>query len=205
MEARLFEEGTVPFWTTPEFFAAHPWISPAHQRGHRERTELAAQIIKRFVRATNATSLVDLGCGDGSLLGLLGDLRIPKWGYDAGVQNVERATSLKLDVRLVDLLSDTPIEYGDLIVATEMVEHLVDPHGFIASLPGDKLVLTSPSAETADWHYEHHAWAWDMDGYRDMVQSAGWTMVLQDECSAEANTHGGETRPQRFQALAAIR
>lgn len=205
MEARLFEEGTIPAFTTPEFFNAHPWISPVHQHGHQERTEMASRVIHRFVTVFNVRSIVDLGCGDGSLLSLLQDIDIPMWGYDAGAQNIERAREFGLDVRFGDVTRDTDLVMGDLVVATEMVEHLLDPHTFIRNIPGTKLVLTSPSAETADWHYEHHAWAWDSDGYIDMVENAGWTVIHQEECDAAPTTHNGELRLQRFQALVAVK
>ena len=202
-EWRLFEPGTVPFFTTTEFFTEHPWIDPVHQLGHAERTAMVAGLVREFVAQHPVTSLVDLGCGDGSLLGQLRDLTIPMWGYDAGTQNVEQATAAGLDVRQADLLSDT-LEFGELIIATEVVEHLVDPYAFIRALPSHKLILSSPSAEDSDWHYEHHAWAWDMEGYADMVTACGWSIVKHVECDAPANVHNGIQRPQRFQALAAI-
>lgn len=203
-EWQLFEPGTVPHFTTPAFFEAHPWVDPAHQLGHAERTAMVADLIRAFVAGHDVTSLVDLGCGDGSLLGQIRDLPLPMWGYDAGVANRERAAAAGLDARSADLLT-SPLEYADLIVATEVVEHLVDPHGFIRSLPGDKLILSSPSAETGDWHYEHHAWAWDRDGYAALVESAGWTVVDHVECDAPDNFHGGVRRPQRFQAISAAK
>lgn len=203
-EWRLFEAGTVPVWTTAEFFAAHPWVSPAHQAGHGQRTRMVAALVRRFVHSHPVESLVDLGCGDGSLLNLLRDLPVAMWGYDAGVENCERGWLANLDVRRADLFTD-PIEYGELIVASEVVEHLVDPHKFLAALPGERLVVSSPSAETGEWHYEHHAWAWDLDGYAQLVTDAGWTVVEQVECSGGVNFHGGSCRPQRFQAISAVR
>jgi trans-aconitate methyltransferase len=203
-EWQLFEPGTIPDYTTSAFFEAHPWIDPRHQYGHAERTAMAAGLIRRFVAERPIASLVDLGCGDGSLLGQLGDLSIPMWGYDAGAANVERAKAAGLDVRRADLLAD-PLEYGDLIVATEVCEHLLDPRAFIRSLPGRSLILSSPSAEDADWHYEHHAWAWGIGGYADLVADCGWTVVDHVECNAPDNVHGGIRRPQRFQAISATR
>lgn len=203
-EWRLFEEGTIPEWTTPEFFQAHPRIAPEHQLGHAERTTMVADLIRSFVPRHQVNSLVDLGCGDGSLLDLIRDLPIPMWGYDAGAENVKHARENDLDVRIADLLTST-LEFADLIVATEVVEHLVDPHGFIRSLPGTKLILSSPSAEDDEWHYEHHSWAWDITGYRDLVTGCGWRVVDHWECDAPDNFHGDVRRPQRFQTIAAIK
>lgn len=199
-EWRLFEEGTVPEFTTPAFFAIHPWISPAHQLGHAQRMRMVEELICRVYTESSFTSLSDIGCGDGSLLDSLIDLPVPMWGYDAGEANVAQALASGLDVRQADVLTGK-LEYGDLIVATEIVEHLMDPHGFIADLPGTKLVLSSPSAETDEWHYEHHAWCWDLAGYHKLVEDGGWTVQYQTECLADVNHHNGETREQRFQAI----
>lgn len=203
-EWQLFEPGTVPHFTTPGFFASHPWVDPAHQAGHAERTAMVAALVRRVVRDRAPGSLVDLGCGDGSLLTQLRDLPIPAWGYDAGADNVAHARAAGLDVHRADLLTD-PIRYADLVVATELVEHLTDPRGFLRRLPATDLVLSSPSAEDADWHYEHHAWAWDLTGYAELVCSCGWTVREHIECDAPGTVHGGVFRPQRFQAIAATR
>lgn len=207
-EWRLFEEGTVPFFTTAAFFQAHPWISPVHQLGHAQRMEMTADVVRAAVIANpEIRTVTDLGCGDGSLLSMITDAGLDRaWGYDAGLGNITRAAQLGIDVRQADLLRDFDrLEFGDLTVASEVVEHLVDPHGFVAKIPSKYLVLSSPSAETAEWHYEHHAWAWDMEGYMKLATDAGWQLVVHVDCEAEINHHGGQTREQRFQALVAVR
>jgi hypothetical protein len=92
-----------------------------------------------------------------------------------------------------------------MVTLSEVVEHLADPHQFLSTLPGDTLVVSSPSAETDEWHYADHAWAWDLDGYRDLVSNAGWHVVKQEECVGGTNNHGGIVREQRFQAIVARR
>lgn len=204
MEWRLFAEGTVPEFTQRPFFASHHWVPPAGQTGHAERIAMVADLVRRFVAVRNIWSLVDLGCGDGSLLLALQGLPVAKWGYDVGTENLNVAWSHGLDVRLADILVD-PLEYGDLIVATEVLEHLLDPHGFLRQLPGDKLIVSSPSAETDEWHYAHHAWAWDLEGYVELLTSCGWRVIEHVECAGGDNVHGGHVRAQRFQGAVAVR
>ena len=205
-EWQLFPPGTVPDFTTPEFFAAHRWVPPQHQIGHRQRTAMAARLIADVVAEYGCESVSDLGCGDGSLLEELAavGVHVPTWGYDAGRANVARAQSRGLDVRQADLFSDE-LAYGDLVTACEVVEHLADPHSFVRGLPGRVIVLSSPSTETADWHYVHHAWAWDLDGYAELVTNAGWQIIRQVDCEGGINWHNGKPGNQRFQAIAAVR
>lgn len=195
-EWRLFREGTVPAYTQPGFFAAHPWVDPAGQRGHAERTDMVADLVADVVNDQGIASLTDLGCGDGALLQKIAQrVQVKAWGYDLGIQNIHVARSLRLvDARRANFLPEgDEIEYGELLVATEVVEHLVDPRQFIRHLPGGKLILSSPWDETDRDHYIHHAWAWDEDGYRALVEDCGWTVKEQRRC------------PEGFQAIWAVR
>lgn len=204
-EWRLFEEGTIPDFTTPEFFAAHPWVSPEHQGGHAERTAMVVDLVHGIVvEEPSGLTLSDLGCGDGTFLAEIDFLPITAWGYDAGDENLEKARAKGVTVTKANLLDDA-LAFGDIVTASEVVEHLVDPHGFLKRLPGRHLVVSSPSAETDEWHYAHHAWAWDLDGYAELVEGAGWKIVGHVECSGGLNYHGGIERPQRFQAIRAVR
>jgi predicted TPR repeat methyltransferase len=193
MEWRLFGR-LAPPWTTPEFFTAHPWVDPADQRGHAQRTDMVADFVADVVPAYDVRTLTDLGCGDGSLLQKIERrVKVTAWGYDLGVQNIRVASTLRcVDARRQDFTAGG-LEYGDLLVATEVVEHLVDPRGFIRSLPGNLLILSSPWDEDDRNHYEHHAWAWDEPGYREMVEDCGWSVKEQRRC------------PEGFQAVLAVR
>lgn len=193
-EWRLFPEGQVPPFTQPGFFAAHPWVDPAAQRGHAARTDMVADLVADVVADHGAQTVTDLGCGDGALLQKIAQrVQVKAWGYDLGVQNLHVATTLRgVDARHGNLLADDLV-YGSLLVATEVVEHLVDPRAFVRGLPGSLLILSSPYDEDDREHYVHHAWAWDEAGYRDMVADCGWTVLEQRTC------------PEGFQAILAVR
>lgn len=201
-EWRLFDEGSVPVFTTDGFFNHHPWVSPADQVGHTERTRMVADLVAEY--RGDAQSLSDLGCGDGSLLGLIGELGLKAWGYDAGWENVHRAQSLGLSVSYANFLSD-PVDYGDIVVMSEVLEHLLDPHALVRSLPGCRLIVSSPGAETADWHYVHHAWCWDEEGYAKLLTDAGWQVLARRSVAGGFAEHCGQLREQRFQAIVAQR
>lgn len=123
-------------------------------------------------------SVVDLGCGDGGLLSLL-PKELPAWGYDLSPEAVSAARSKRgVDAHLLDVLS-SPVTWGQLAVATEMLEHLVDPHAWVRKIGRHctKLVASSPAYETDRNHYEFHTWAWDKAGYAALMEQAGYTVA----------------------------
>lgn len=176
MEARLFEEGTTPEWTTPGWYDGRETAPHLEQAGHRERLLMAANMIRRV---SYAGPVLDLGAGDGGLLSLLD---MPGYGYDLQQTNVEAAATRGVDVRYGNVLELDPIPPAHVVVVTEMLEHLVDPHGLLrrihASGPG-YLVASSPYTETPESHYEFHTWCWDLLGYRQMIEAAGFTVLEQ--------------------------
>jgi len=177
MEARLFPEGTIPECATPAWYAGRERAPHVDQPLHQGRLEWAAQFVRRAALTMQLRTVSDLGAGDGGLLQLLADDDLECWGYDLQQSNVDGAIERGVDVTLADIFTDY-ITFGQIVVATEMIEHLVDPHGFVKAL-FDKsqvkaLVASSPFTETAESHYEHHLWAWDCQGYTQMVEAAGW-------------------------------
>jgi hypothetical protein len=175
MEARLFPEGTVPDYTKAEWYADRERAPHIDEALHRPRLELTATMCRLTGRAT----LSDLGAGDGGLLWLLRDDPIVAWGYDLQQSNVDGAMERGVHVRLGDVI-DGPIDYGEISVATEMIEHLLDPHAFVAQVlqHSEVMIASSPWTETAESHYGYHTWAWDQAGYRAMFEGAGWRVEM---------------------------
>lgn len=182
-EWRLFEEGTIPECTTAEWYEGREHAPHLEQELHRPRLLKSASLVAQAVASFGFRTVVDLGAGDGGLLSLLGPA-VTGWGYDLAPANVEAAKRRGVDVRLADVLAD-PIQWGALAVATEMLEHLIDPHGFAKTIfeNARALVASSPWNETPDSHYEFHTWAWDRDGYRALLEQAGWRVVSHEPVS----------------------
>ena len=183
-EWRLVEEDAPPEWTTPKWYEEREVAPHLEQEGHKERLEQTAEFVRIAVQR-GARQVVDLGAGDGGLLSLVSRLPLDAvHGYDLQRSNVDGASSRRVDVTLRDVVKDTDWEQGIVpetcLVATEMLEHLVDPHDFILRMyrTGARwAVISSPYTENDIAHYEFHTWAWDLLGYRKLAEDAGWKVI----------------------------
>jgi SAM-dependent methyltransferase len=181
-----------------------PWMNLEGQPGFAQRARMVADLARLVTGlALHVSTVTDLGCGDGSLLAMLPGARA--WGYELGAGDVEHARRRGLDVRQADIL-DGRLEYGDLLIASEVLEHLEDPAAFLAALPLDRvLIASSPSCETGTWFNPIHSWAFDLGGYRELMESGGWRVLYQADTDGGVNTFGGVPGRQRFQAVIAVR
>lgn len=173
----FFEQGTIPEYTTPEWYAERESAPHLEQEMHTPRLHLAAEFVKSLIVGGVATKVVDLGAGDGGLLSLLPGIEC--WGYDLQQTNVDAAKNRSVDVRYGNVFELSDEEFGDVVVATEMIEHLVNPHGFVKMLSEkvNYVVASSPWTETPEAHYGYHTWGWDVDGYAQLFNHFGFEVV----------------------------
>jgi hypothetical protein len=188
MEYRLFDPADPPEWLDPEW-----WRDREHcdhlgspTGAHVARLKAAADLAARAANEVRGY-VVDLGAGDGALLSLLPDgLRASSSGYDIIRADVEHAC----EVRGVEVFGPINVAYtlvrypaslrlGPVVVLTEVLEHMADPHGFLAKLhtrPEVRFVVaSSPHSETPEQHEWNHAWCWDVEGYEEMFNLAGFS------------------------------
>jgi 2-polyprenyl-3-methyl-5-hydroxy-6-metoxy-1,4-benzoquinol methylase len=192
MEHRLFDPDNVPAWATFEWHLDRESVAHIDQPEHQPRMALAAQYVTDLVHALDADTVVDVGAGDGGMLSLLAPPgHVIRHGYDLCPANVTAAARRGVAVELVDAVAlaahDQFLEPGTqraVVIATETLEHLVNPHRFLVDLYAQSgvqgIVASSPWNESAQHHYEFHLWAWDDDGYRSLFECAGWTVVRQE-------------------------
>jgi hypothetical protein len=193
MEHRLFDPADPPEWLDPEW-----WRDREHcdhlgspTGAHVARLRAAAAFATRATLMTDYTAapyIVDLGAGDGALLSLLPvPLREKSFGYDIIRADVMYATDVrgaKVWARNVaKALNDdgSVLHLGPVVVLTEVLEHMADPHAFLAKLHARPevryVVASSPFQETPEKHEWNHAWCWDTEGYRAMFDAAGFRRV----------------------------
>ena len=180
-EHRLFD-GPTAHVSTPEFHRDRNRGAHLEDPGHRPRLFHAAGMVASAAMMVGPDATVsDLGCGDGGLLSLIGELVPNAWGYDFAPANAAGWAERGVNGRYADVFGADrdAVELGNVVVMTEVLEHLSDPHGVVAwvASPGRFLVASSPWGETPASHDECHAWAWDRDGYRDLIEGGGFQIL----------------------------
>lgn len=135
-------------------------------------------------------SVLDLACGDGSLVFTANRLRrIKKATFvDISKPSIEKVTKRAYAVRLpaiarvmdADEFLDAAIDKGehwDLALVCEFLEHIPDPAALLRKVHRvSQLVLaSSPLIEDdRDDSNPEHVWAFDREGYMEMLGEAGW-------------------------------
>jgi 2-polyprenyl-3-methyl-5-hydroxy-6-metoxy-1,4-benzoquinol methylase len=195
MEHRLFDPTDPPEWLDPEW-----WRDREHcdhlgspTGAHVARLEAAERHARIAALAAgegnDAAPVCDLGAGDGALLSLLpASLREKSWGYDVIRADVRYARDVRnVEVHVANVQTEFFYDGGGLhlapvVVLTEVLEHMADPHGFLKLLHARPevrfVVASSPWRETPKQHEWNHAWSWDTYGYTDLFENAGFDAVL---------------------------
>jgi 2-polyprenyl-3-methyl-5-hydroxy-6-metoxy-1,4-benzoquinol methylase len=188
MEHKLFE-GSVPYVSTAKFHADRERAPHLEQAWHRPRLERAAEFVRQAVAAHGDAFVTDLGCGDGGLLSLVQNAPGVRdaWGYDFAPANTAGWAERGVTARQADVFGADwgNVNIGDVAIMTEVLEHLADPHGVLVRLHRPEspryLVCSSPWNENQNNHCAEHAWAWDLEGYAAMIESAGWTIQRHEQ------------------------
>lgn len=182
METNLYEGQPFPF--TAEWYEGREHAPHLEQGIHRPRMLKVADIAVRSATDRGYASIVDLGAGDGGTLSLLEVLRLPPndvqmWGYDLMQVNVDYAKTVRnVDIRCLDFV-DEPIDWAELTIITECLEHLENPHGMVRRIGtySKAIIASSPASETVESHDECHAWVWDTEGYASLIREGGFEII----------------------------
>lgn len=182
-EYRFYDEA-MPHVSTLEFHKDRERAPHLEQGAHQPRLYAAADFVRQAQKMSAMSCTVsDLGCGDGGFLSLIQHDVHHAWGYDFQPSNetgwLERGVNAyQLDVFNGDWLD---VAFGNIVVMTEVLEHLADPHGILRRVHAEQnvryIVASSPRNETPESHSPEHAWAWDPAGYSALMENTGWGVV----------------------------
>jgi hypothetical protein len=94
--------------------------------------------------------LIDVGAGDSTFLEEAADTLAPKAIFAVESSTIAQESLRAKGIDVVEL-EDLQRFRKKIVVALQVIEHLEDPHKFLASLhlnPGDYIVVTSPATDT---------------------------------------------------------
>ena len=187
-EWKLFD-GDVPYVSTAEFHRDRERAPHLEQPLHRPRLLRAAGFVlaaASLVRRTEEFATVsDLGCGDGGLLSLIQDDVSSAWGYDFAPANAAGWFERGVHGEALDVFGadQDKVLFGNIAVTTEVLEHVAWPHEAVRWIGENSrfLVASSPWEETPDAHDECHAWAFDVAGYRALLEQGGFQVMRHEK------------------------
>ena len=139
---QLYESGSVPLSSGPD-------------RAQRQ-ARMLADVLRGF---DGQAVIVDVGCGDGSALAVAaGHNPAHRFaGIDWSADALRQARARSLTVLRGSVSPRLPVADGaaDVVIMSELIEHLVDPDGAVAEVrrvlrPGGSLLLSTPNL--AAWY-----------------------------------------------------
>lgn len=154
---------------------------------HYQRTLVTGALIA----AQEPATVADPAVGDGTVLDIAFKIRPFEMAYvsDLSEPNIRKlAVSYPHQKAVGDLLSAlNTIPEVDVIVLTEILEHLEDPDQVLslARQKAKKLVASSPIEEPVGIVNSEHLWSFGKDGYHDMLVDTGWSPFSYTEIGFE--------------------
>jgi len=139
--------------TEEQFGISYEYTAANHEVSHT----YLKPVVDSFVEKIPSKSVVlDMGCGNGSFLSLYRDRGWVLYGTDFSTTGIEIAKRSYPDIHFILGDSQTSAEdltkqlgLVDLVLSTEVIEHLYDPKAFLRTAysvlkPGGVLVITTP-------------------------------------------------------------
>lgn len=121
--------------------------------------------VSEFVLAQKPNSILDVGCGDGRFLGLLGEMVTHRMGCDLSERAIKfaKAFNQEVDYRCID--ANLISQQFDVVTAIEVLEHIPDDamSSFVETLckrtsPNGSIIICVPSTQMnlQEKHYRHY-------------------------------------------------
>ncbi len=201
------------YWHSRQQQKAHPTFHQRREIFARDgRVALWLNAIERHARPQSPRTAVEIGCAEGSLLGQLRDRSWTVVGVEpdpATAAAVNGATGLDV---IAGVFPGVEIPRCDLFVACDVLEHAIDPAGFVraahgALRPGGTLFLQLPLAipGVADFGpitpkvYDpwEHAFIFTRHSIEFLLSMAGFRVVSNDQSWIRAHEFVVAQREER--------
>ena len=157
-----------------------------NETGHRPRLLKVQEYLLQLIKDHTEYTVCDFGCGNGGLVREIENkISNEIWGYDLCPSNVKDAHKKgSNNIFYKDFIKDLDIRYSDIVICTEVLEHLVNPDEFIIKLLKNDvkyIIASSPNYETPTNYEPYHLWVFNGDSYKDMFVDAGWNVILHNK------------------------
>lgn len=173
MEAQVFER-------MAELDSTHWWFVA--------RRNILRSVIQRIVRPPANARILEIGCGTGHNLAMLGEFgRVDASELDDTARRLsEKRLGRKIEAAALPDLSVFPEASYDLVALLDVLEHVADDHAALAAIqtrlkPGGKLLITVPANPwmwTAHDAAHHHHRRYTKSQLEREARAAGFEIEL---------------------------
>ncbi len=154
---------------------------------YRARRKVLASVIAREISMPKGARILEIGCGTGHNLGMLGSFgTVDAIEIDPASRAIaaERLGKPVSDAPLPELAGVAEASY-DLIALLDVLEHIADDHAALVAIakrlkPGGRILLTVPAHP---WMWSghdvanHHQRRYTKSGFRSAIEGAGFRIT----------------------------
>lgn len=157
------------------------WSRTEDQRIHGPVGRHTRRLIRRALEGLPFKSVLDVGCGEGTMISELfadrNDLRLVGTDISTAALAMAAIKNPHADFRFLDLRQGPFEEKFDLVISSEVIEHLEDDRGAVqamAAMTGRYLLLTTLGGRMRSHEKDiGHQRNYDPEGLKAMVASMG--------------------------------
>jgi len=165
-----------------EWYMSRESADHINQSNHRPRLLKALNMLIELVGENKDYTICDFGCGNGGLIRTIEQhLKNKIWGYDLCPANVnDSILKGSKNIFYKDFIIQNDLDYPDIAICTEVLEHLVDPDTFLKKLLNNNvkyIIASSPDYETPTHYEPYHLWVFNGNSYREMFESIGFHVL----------------------------
>jgi SAM-dependent methyltransferase len=138
--------------------------------------------------------VLDYGCGDGALLGVL-QRQLGRWtaelhGFDPNPLAIEMADAILKERGVPATLHQSPAalpdRYFDRVICTEVIEHASSPATLLSDFarvmkPGGRLVVTTPIRLTEGPEDPNHVREWFPGEFARLFATGDWRLIAHEQ------------------------